>query len=72
MAAAPPLDYDSFSTDEDDHDHDLIEEHHHVEDDHHSWLGGTTALKFLAAGGMAGAGQPTSPLVPLSGPLIHE
>jgi solute carrier family 25 phosphate transporter 23/24/25/41 len=35
----------------------LLQEHHHVEDEHHNWLGGTTALKFLAAGGVAGAGQ---------------
>jgi hypothetical protein len=43
--------------DDDDDDELLLEEHHHIEDDHHSWLGGTTALKFLAAGGVAGAGQ---------------
>ena len=59
MTAALPLDHDLSPTDlDDDDDHDLIEEHHHVEDDHHSWLGGMTALKFLAAGGAAGAGQP--------------
>lgn len=59
MTTAPPLDLDLSPTDsEDDHDHDLIEEHHHIEDDHHGWLGGMTALKYLAAGGVAGAGQP--------------
>ncbi len=74
MTAAPPLDHDLSPTDsEDDDDHDLIEEHH---DEHHGWLGGMTALKFLAAGGVAGAGQPPhvsqSPLIMLSGLLIHE
>lgn len=43
--------------DDDDDDDGLLQEHHHVEDEHHNWLGGTTALKFLAAGGVAGAGQ---------------
>ena len=42
---------------DDDDDDDLLPEHHHMEDEHHNWLGGTTALKFLAAGGVAGAGQ---------------
>ncbi|KAI0307316.1 mitochondrial carrier domain-containing protein [Multifurca ochricompacta] len=46
--------------DDDDDDDDLVEEHHHIEDDHHSWLGGTTALKFLVAGGVAGAVSRTS------------
>lgn len=57
MTTAPPLDHDLSPTDSEDDDHDLIEEHHHIEDDHHGWLGGMTALKFLAAGGVAGAGQ---------------
>ena len=42
--------------DADDADDDLLQENHHV-DEHHNWLGGTTALKFLAAGGVAGAGE---------------
>jgi hypothetical protein len=37
--------------DGDDIDDSLLHEHHH------NWLGGTTALKFLAAGGVAGTGQ---------------
>ncbi|KAF8505614.1 mitochondrial carrier [Russula emetica] len=45
------------ATDDDD---DLLQEHPHVEDEHHNWLGGTTALKFLAAGGVAGAVSRTS------------
>ena len=47
--------------DDDDDDDGLLQEHHNIEDDHHSWLGGTMALKFLAAGGVAGAGQRHSP-----------
>lgn len=59
VTTASPLDHNLSPTDsEDDHGHDLIEEHHHIEDDHHAWLGGMTALKYLAAGGAAGAGQP--------------
>jgi hypothetical protein len=43
---------------DDDEDEDLLlEEHHHIEDDHHGWLGGTTALKYLVAGGVAGTGR---------------
>jgi len=38
---------------DDDDDDDLLQEHH-IEHDHHY---GTIALKFLAAGGVAGAGQ---------------
>ena len=48
---------DADNGDDDDDDDDLLREHHHMEDEHHSWLGGATALKFLAAGGVAGAGQ---------------
>lgn len=47
---------DADDGDDDDDDDDLLQEHHHM-DEHHNWLGGTTALKFLAAGGVAGAGQ---------------
>ena len=39
MTTATSLDHDLSPTDsEDDHDHDLFEEHHHIEDDHHGWL----------------------------------
>ena len=50
-----PCDMEDDDTDDD--DDGLLQEHHNVEEDHHSWLGGTTALKFLAAGGVAGTGQ---------------
>ncbi|KAI0254397.1 mitochondrial carrier [Lactifluus subvellereus] len=51
---------DVEDVDEDEDDDLLLEEHHHIEDDHHGWLGGATALKFLAAGGVAGAVSRTS------------
>ena len=44
--------------DDDDDDDGLLQEHHTVEDDRHGWVGGMAALKFLVAGGVAGAGQP--------------
>lgn len=62
LLPVPPREHDTTPNatdgddDGDDIDDDLLQEHHHM-DDHHSWLGGTTALKFLAAGGVAGAGQ---------------
>jgi hypothetical protein len=46
------VDFVSDDDDEDDFEHE--DEHEH-ESTHH-WLGGTTALKFLLAGGIAGAG----------------
>ncbi|KAI0774233.1 mitochondrial carrier [Fomes fomentarius] len=45
-----PLDHQSpYGDDDDDGDYDEEEE------PHHSWLGGSTAVKFLLAGGVAGA-----------------
>ncbi|KAI0719597.1 mitochondrial carrier [Cerioporus squamosus] len=47
---AIPVDHDSYEDeDEDDHLEDYEEE------PHHTWLGGSTAVKFLLAGGIAGA-----------------
>ncbi|KAH9999315.1 mitochondrial carrier [Russula vinacea] len=65
LLPVPPREHDTTPNatdgddDGDDNDDDLLQEHHHM-DDHHSWLGGTTALKFLAAGGVAGAVSRTS------------
>jgi solute carrier family 25 phosphate transporter 23/24/25/41 len=42
--------------DEGEDDEEWEHEDEHVEHEQHRWLGGTTALKFLAAGGVAGAG----------------
>jgi hypothetical protein len=52
-----PIDSGNDDGDDDDDDDDGLLHVHHVEGDHHGWLGGETALKFLAAGGVAGAGQ---------------
>jgi solute carrier family 25 phosphate transporter 23/24/25/41 len=64
LQQVPSVDHDrtpsrSENDDADDDDDGLFQEHHN--DDHHSWLGGMTALKFLMAGGVAGAGQRHSP-----------
>ena len=48
---------DDVDDNDDDDDDGLLQEHHNIEDSRHSWLGGMTALKFLVAGGVAGAGQ---------------
>jgi hypothetical protein len=34
------------------------------EEEHHSWLGGSTAVKYLLAGGVAGAGEYISSVTP--------
>jgi solute carrier family 25 phosphate transporter 23/24/25/41 len=52
-----PSDSENDNVDDDDDDDDGLLHEHHMEDDHHGWLGGETALKFLMAGGVAGAGQ---------------
>jgi solute carrier family 25 phosphate transporter 23/24/25/41 len=62
LKATPSMDHDRMPSDSehddaDDNDHDDLLHEHHLEDEHHNWLGGMTALKFLAAGGVAGAGQ---------------
>jgi len=60
LPSVPPMHRDATPNDADDgddDDDDLLQDHHHIEDEHHNWLGGTTAVKFLAAGGVAGAGQ---------------
>ena len=60
LPPVPSMHHDTTPNDADDGDDaddDLLHEHHHMEDEHHNWLGGATALKFLAAGGVAGAGQ---------------
>ena len=53
--------YDDFD-DDDDVEYDDLEED---EEPHHSSLGGSMAVKFLLAGGVAGAGM--RPL-----PLLHQ
>ena len=49
-----PVDHQTtYSDGDDDADYDEYDEE---EEPHHSWLGGSTAVKFLLAGGIAGAG----------------
>jgi solute carrier family 25 phosphate transporter 23/24/25/41 len=52
--AALPVDHLSLDLAEDDdfEEYDLEEE-----EEHHNWLEGHAAIKFLAAGGIAGAGE---------------
>jgi solute carrier family 25 (mitochondrial phosphate transporter), member 23/24/25/41 len=47
-----PVDHLSPDVSED----DSFEEYD-VEEEHHNWLEGHSAIKFLAAGGIAGAGE---------------
>lgn len=49
-----PIDHSDPDLDDDDDFEDYDEE---GDEEHHSWLEGHTALKFLTAGGIAGAGQ---------------
>ncbi|KZT20402.1 mitochondrial carrier [Neolentinus lepideus HHB14362 ss-1] len=46
------VDHDNAPADSNDDDDHALEEY---EEEHHSWLGGSTATKFLLAGGIAGA-----------------
>ena len=56
-----PVDHQSpYEDDEDDIGYDEEEE-----EPHHSWLGGSTAVKFLLAGGVAGAGEPCCLMIPV-------
>lgn len=48
-----PLEEGVHDEDEEDVDYDDFQD----EEEHHIWLGGSTAVKFLLAGGIAGAGQ---------------
>ncbi|KAI0661025.1 mitochondrial carrier [Cubamyces menziesii] len=50
----PPLPVDHRPPYDDDEEDDEYEEYEE-EEPHHSWLGGSTAVKFLLAGGIAGA-----------------
>ncbi len=56
-----PIDHRSPYGDEDDDD-DEYDEEYEEEEPHHTWLGGSTAARFLLAGGVAGAGK-TNPAI---------
>ena len=58
--AEVPVDHE-VEWDGDEHDADYEHDEHEHEPEHH-WLGGTTALKFLLAGGIAGAGAQSLPM----------
>lgn len=63
MAAAqvtlPPLPVDhSYSQQTEEEGQEGVEVYE--EEEHHSWLGGSTAVKYLLAGGVAGAGEHVS------------
>ena len=54
-AAALPIDHISPHVGDDDEFEDYGEEEE--EEEHHNWLEGHAAIKFLVAGGIAGAGE---------------
>ncbi|KAI0353621.1 mitochondrial carrier [Trametes cingulata] len=51
----PPIPVDHRSPYEDEEDDEEYDDEYEEEEHHHSWLGGSTAVKFLLAGGIAGA-----------------
>ena len=52
----PPLPVDhSYSRQTEEEEHEDVEVYE--EEEHHAWLGGSTAVKYLLAGGVAGAGE---------------
>ena len=55
----PPLPVDhSYSRQTEEEEHEDYEE-----EEHHAWFGGSTAVKYLLAGGVAGAGEHISSLL---------
>ncbi len=51
-----PVDYEADDL-EDDDEYDEDDFYPHEEEEHHNWLLGSTAARFLLAGGFAGAGE---------------
>lgn len=61
QVALPPLPVDhSFSQQAEGQEQEEVEAY--GEEEHHDWLGGSTAVKYLMAGGVAGAGEYASSL----------
>lgn len=61
QAPLPPLLVDhSYSQQTEEEDEEQVEVYE--EEEHHDWFGGSTAVKYLMAGGVAGAGEHVSPL----------
>ena len=55
QVALPPLPVDhSYSRQIEEEEHEEVEVY---EEEHHAWFGGATAVKYLLAGGVAGAGE---------------
>jgi solute carrier family 25 phosphate transporter 23/24/25/41 len=55
----PPLPVDhSYSRQIEEGEHEGVEVYE--EEEHHTWLGGSTSVKYLLAGGVAGAGEHVS------------
>lgn len=54
--ASTPVDYED-GEEEDFEDDDFYAFEDEEEEEHHNWFLGSTAAKFLLAGGIAGAGQ---------------
>ena len=55
------MDHKASHIEDDDEDYD---DEYEEEEPHHNWLGGSTAVKFLLAGGVAGAGTSMLPNSP--------
>lgn len=51
-------------------DDDDIDEDEYTEDEHRSWLAGSTAVKYLLAGGIAGAGELGPSAIPVATAFI--
>ena len=61
QVALPPLPVDhSYSKQTEEEAQEEVEVYE--EEEHHSWFGGSTAVKYLLAGGVAGAGAHVSSL----------
>ena len=59
QAALPPLPVDhSYSRQIEEEEHEDLQAYE--EEEHHTWFGGATAVKYLLAGGVAGAGEHVS------------
>ena len=53
----PPLPVDHSYSQKTENDEEEGFQAYGEEEEHHSWLGGSTAVKYLLAGGVAGGGE---------------
>lgn len=56
----PPLPIDHRSSYDDEEEEEDFDDEYEEEEPHHGWLAGSTAARFLLAGGVAGAGRALS------------